>query len=71
MEQLLPKYRYALAGKVISSGYKSIKEFCNVQGLNYVGFLRCVQGKLWPSAETQRKVCRALNITLKELAELL
>ena len=66
-----PQPRLALMSEIRRAGYRWNKELCPVVRISEARFSKILNGHDFPGPATQRRLARALGLTLRELAELL
>jgi hypothetical protein len=66
-----PKKRNGLKAMFIAAGYDSMKDLSRKSDINYGVIFSVIKGERFPSAETQRRLAKALNLTIAQLKKLL
>ncbi len=66
-----PRFRHSLKAKIISSGYRSLTDFCADSETDLSMISKIVCGWQIPGKKVQGKMAAGLGISLKELRELL
>lgn len=66
-----PRYRYALKGKIFTTGHKSIREFARKVGIPEAKLSCIIRGFEYPRQRDFRAIAQGLNITNYELEALL
>ena len=70
-EMARPQIRFALKSRIVGMGYRTYSDFANTINVDLACLSRICNGHQFPSGPTQRRMCDALGLTLKELQELL
>jgi hypothetical protein len=71
MEEIERQRRYKLHGAIISAGWPSIASFARDAGYSTEYIYMVVKGSLHPPRALQHKLCEKLNLSVRELKELL
>ena len=66
-----PQPRLALMSEIRRAGYRWNKELCPIIRLSEARLSKILNGHDFPGPATQRRLAKALGLTLRELAELL
>jgi transcriptional regulator with XRE-family HTH domain len=66
-----PTKRRGLMAITIAAGYDSMKDLARKSDLSYSVIFSVIKGERFPSAETQRRLAKALNLTIAQLKKLL
>jgi hypothetical protein len=71
MEEIQRQRRNKLHAKIIECGWPSISKFARDAGYSKEYVYMVVNGSLHPPRALQNKLCEILNLTLRELKDLL
>ena len=66
-----PTFRYVLKARIYEAGFKTMGLFADRIGIDLSKISRIVNGWEIPSPKIQQKISEELDITVKELRELL
>ena len=66
-----PQPRLALMSEIRRAGYRWNKELCPVVRISETRLSKILNGHDFPGPSTQKRLARALGLTLRELGELL
>ena len=63
--------RFGLKSLIVGAGHKYYTDFAEKIGVDLPRLSRITNGLEYPSKRVQKDICRELNLSLKELKELL
>jgi len=65
------RYRFVLKGKIHSSGYRSVREFCTTNNINESQMSRVIQGRETPDKPLINSMAKGLRINGNEIVNLI
>lgn len=68
---LKPTYRYALKSKIVGAGYRTLTDFSRAIHTDLPRMSKIINGWEVPSFILQDRIAKGLNLTMKELKEIL
>jgi hypothetical protein len=68
---LKPKYRYELKSRIVGAGYRTLTDFSKATEIDLARISRICGGYEYPGKRAVSKMSEALNLSVKEIGDLL